>query len=252
METNVRHWLWATGVAAIVASESAFAAELGGPPAAPAFNWTGFYAGATVGGGRTHDKTQVSNGFTGCPKTIWSINLDGSGVVGGLFASYNWQSGGPFVVGVEGDVEAASLSSATDSLFNLQSATEVNGQARTRETLPWQGSLRARLGYTVGKALFYGTGGVAFARIDTRYSWLNGNPGVDSFSRTDAGWTLGAGAEYALSANWTARAEYRYTSFGGFTDPLLHSPLSANPANPARHELNENAIRFGVAYKFGP
>jgi len=243
--------IWAIGIAAIVTSGSAFAGDLGGPSPTMPFNWTGLYAGANVGGAWTSDKAKVCNGYTGCPKTLWSVDLNGSGVVGGLVAGYNWQLNSPFVVGVEGDIEAASLSSATDSFLVLQSATEVNGQARTRETLPWQGSLRARLGYAVGKALFYGTGGLAFARIDTRYSSLTSNPGVDSFSHTSAGWTLGAGAEYALSANWTARVEYRYASFGGFTDPLLHSPLSANPPNPAKNDLSENAVRFGVTYKFG-
>jgi hypothetical protein len=43
MEIDVRYWFWTTSVAAIVASGSAFAADLGGSPPAPVFNWTGFY-----------------------------------------------------------------------------------------------------------------------------------------------------------------------------------------------------------------
>ncbi|RUW97818.1 porin family protein, partial [Mesorhizobium sp. M2A.F.Ca.ET.037.01.1.1] len=39
-------------------------------------------------------------------------------------------------------------------------------------------------------------------------------PTADSSSHTKAGWTLGAGVEYAFAQNWTTRVEYRYTDSG--------------------------------------
>jgi len=90
---------------------------------------------------------------------------------------------------------------------------------------------------------------LAVAQINTKYSALPPGVGVDSFSTTRAGWTLGGGLEYAFNANWTVRAEYRYSSFGNFRDTLA-ATAALIPAASARHNLNENAVRLGVAYKF--
>ncbi|HVB89748.1 MAG TPA: outer membrane protein [Beijerinckiaceae bacterium] len=201
----------------------------------------------------TNDTPTVTNVFFVPPLTFASVNQNGSGVVGGLVTGFNWQLSNAFVVGLEGDLEGTSIRASTNAYTNLPGGAVTTGQAITREALPWQASLRARLGFAAGDALFYGTGGIAFGEIETRYSWVAPPfppPNVDSFSRTKVGWTLGAGVEYALNANWAARAEYRYTSFGKFTDPLLNSSLGAIPANLARHDLAENTVRVGIVYLF--
>ncbi len=41
---------------------------------------------------------------------------------------------------------------------------------------------------------------------------LSGVPGI-SWSDTFSGWTVGGGLETKLAANWTLKAEYRYTEF---------------------------------------
>ena len=61
------------------------------------------------------------------------------------------------------------------------------------------------------------------------------------------GWTLGAGVEYALSNNWTARAEYRYTDFGTKTDTLALT----YPGFHAKNHYTDQAVRLGLSYKFG-
>ncbi len=131
------------------------------------------------------------------------------------------------------------------------------GNLVASESLPWQGSLRARLGYAAGNALFYVTGGLAVAQINTKYITLPPTPfnigfaaGANSFSSTQAGWTLGGGVEYAFNANWTARAEYRYTNFGGFTDNIVNATGFWNVLGE-KHQISENALRVGIAYKFG-
>jgi len=260
MEIELRNSRWTTGLAAIVAAAAAFAADLPSakaqPPApsAPVFSWTGFYLSADVGGGWTRDKTVVVPGSP--PLDI--VYLNGSGAVVGPRVGYAMQFDGGLVIGAEADFEAGSIAAKTDKFTDYDPfsgyppGTVVSGEAESRETIPRQGSLRARLGYAVGNALVYGTGGLAVARIDTRYSWLNGDPDVDSFSRSRAGWTLGAGFEYALDRNWSVRGEYRYTKFNGFTDPLRNSPLGLDCCNPAVHDPVESAIRFGVAYKINP
>ena len=110
----------------------------------------------------------------------------------------------------------------------------------------WQGSIRGRLGYSFGQALLYATGGVAFANMRTFYTSFGAS---QAFSDTRAGWTLGAGLEYALSRNWSIRAEYRYTDFGSFTDSPATAGAFWNGFND-RHSIKDQAVRVGVSYRF--
>ena len=73
----------------------------------------------------------------------------------------------------------------------------------------WLATARARVGYAADRVLFFGTAGGAFADMQTTYS------GVQS-STTKAGWTAGAGVEWAFADNWTAKVEYLYIDLGTF------------------------------------
>ncbi len=45
-----------------------------------------------------------------------------------------------------------------------------------------------------------------------------------SESKTRYGWTIGAGAEYALTQNWFLRGEYLYIDLGKFDYTDIHAP----------------------------
>lgn len=68
--------------------------------AAPIFTWSGFYVGAQAGYGWGKDKYGVSL------PSVQNFKLSPDGVLGGVHAGYNWQSGA-FVYGLEGDIEYA-------------------------------------------------------------------------------------------------------------------------------------------------
>jgi outer membrane immunogenic protein len=55
------------------------------------------------------------------------------------------------------------------------------------------------------------------------------------------GWTVGAGVEYALTQNWTAKVEYSYANFGTRT---LAAPLCCT----ARTDIH--TVKLGVNYLF--
>ncbi len=110
-----------------------------------------------------------------------------SGFVGGVQAGYNWQSG-PWVFGVEGDIQATG---ANDTF------------APWKFSNPWFGTVRGRVGYAFNNILFYGTGGLAFGE-------LRGETFGLSETHTKAGWTVGVGAEFGLTQNWSAKIEYLY------------------------------------------
>jgi outer membrane immunogenic protein len=80
-----------------------------------AFSWTGFYLGGNVGAGFGTTETSINVGpaltaVTGTPVTATAplVSETFNGFVGGIQAGYNWQAG-VFVLGVEGDLDAAGL-----------------------------------------------------------------------------------------------------------------------------------------------
>ena len=96
------------------------------------------------------------------------------------------------------------------------------------DSVPWmrirsldiQGSIRGRLGVAWDRVLIYATGGVAFGGINTDITVFGtdffGTPvfGSGNRSTTRVGWTVGGGLQYAVTNNWSVRAEYRFTDFG--------------------------------------
>jgi outer membrane immunogenic protein len=237
MEADVRHWLSTISAAAILASGSAFAADLGSapPPAplpVPVFTWTGFYVGAHVGGAWDSDKWLFSPALT-------TTSNHASGVFGGGQVGYNYQISS-FVLGLEGDASASHLASG-----NLC----PNPSFTCSHNIDFLASLRARVGFTpFDRTLLYATGGVAFA--DVRHTALP--PGVapffftGSYSDTRVGWALGGGLEYALTNNWSVKIEYIHYGLGSSTAPM--GTLSA--ANTTRVTNDVDTVDVGLNYRF--
>lgn len=76
--------------------------------------------------------------------------------------------------------------------------------------------------------------------------WENGrftfDDGVDRVARNRDGWTMGLGLEQMVSANVSARVEYRHTKFNSFDVDLTPGDASAR--------FNRNRIMAGVNYRF--
>jgi outer membrane immunogenic protein len=142
-----------------------------------------------------------------------------SGFVGGLQAGYNWQPGqGPWVFGVEGDIQATG---ASDTF------------APWKFSNPWFGTVRGRAGYAFGNVLFYGTAGLAFGELTGQTFGL-------SESHTNAGWTAGVGAEFLFAPSWSAKLEYLYVDLNDSTFTIT------GVQNGYRFGL----LRAGVNYHF--
>ena len=137
--------------------------------------------------------------------------------------------------------------------FCLPSSIPGCVRAAYDATLPWFGTVRGRLGYSVGSTLFYATGGLAYGSIKTK---INTNsfvgPVTQSFSHTSAGWTAGAGIETPftllglLGPNWTSKTEYLYVDLGSKSDSLI---IGATPATATR-SVTEHVFRTGINYHF--
>lgn len=214
-------------VTLVAASGSAFAADLArrAPVAAPyeqpisVYNWTGFYAGANVGGEFLRN-TATNAGL--------SNKLNSASVFGGVQAGYNWQTG-PWVLGAEADIGYGHPSKT--KAFGINTLKTEEGVA---------GTVRARAGYAFDRFLVYGTGGLAWANFDTR-----ANDGFTSEKKNDTrvGWTVGGGLEYAVTNNVSVKGEYLYEDFG-------HQNTTFTNVGPVRQGLTEHLVRVGVNYKF--
>ena len=104
-------------------------------------------------------------------------------------------------------------------------------------------TIRGRVGYTLDRALIYITGGFAGSRDTASVSnvWGGGFYGQQSMFQT--GWALGAGVEFMLTNNLSAKAEYIFTSVG--SDRYFDYSNSA-----LQTAVNTSAVKVGVNYHF--
>ena len=215
--------------ALLLSSTSAFAADaiVYNEPAPVAvvdtFSWTGGYIG-------------LNAGYAGGKNKFNAYNVDASakdnsnGFLGGIQAGYNWQFD-QMIVGLETDIQGAGLKS--DAELSIGGAT-YGAEAK----INWFGTTRARLGYTpVDRFMVYATGGVAYGKIKASY-------GDFSQSDTKVGYTVGAGAEYALTNNVTLKSEYLYTDLG----KLKLDDAAGNRFGEVKAPFH--TVRVGVNYKF--
>jgi outer membrane immunogenic protein len=214
-----------------VAAASALAADMPPsrslpPPRAPAyvpfFTWNGFYVGINAGYGFGHSNwtDTVTLDSTG------GFTIKG-GMVGGT-AGYNLQFGS-FVFGLEGDLDWT----------NIKGSVTANCPSTCETSNTWLGTARGRIGYAFDRFLPYLTGGGAFG--DVKGSLL----GTGDFKQTKAGWTAGAGMEYAFAGNWSAKIEYLYVDLGKAT-----CDATCSGANPITATFKSNVVRGGLNYKF--
>lgn len=238
------HRILMVSAGVIALTGSAFAADMAikaPPPAAPAFSWTGFYIGGQVGYAWARDKGSIQNPGIPIPPPIFlPFTVDMEGVIGGGHLGYNWQVN-QWVFGVEGSVDGVGLKKA----FTVGVCPLFCGAATTESNI--QGSIRGRLGVAIDRILLYGTGGVAFADITNTYNTTPFGGGFASIEKTHTGWTAGGGIAYAVTNNWSVRAEYRYSDFGSFID---RSNVAFFPATNLNRHLTQNQVQAGLSYKF--
>lgn len=176
-------------------------------PVYKAFNWTGAYAG--INGGYEFGKMTKS-----AKDAVGDVN----GYSFGATAGYNQQIDN-FVVGVEGDI----------------AKTNIDGSSSTNSAkITSFGTLRARAGVAVDRALVYGTAG--YAGGNTKVTTAAGKG-----TKWENGYAVGAGLEYAFTNNVSAKAEYLYSHLNDKNYNLTGVTTAGS---------NTSAIRTGVNYKF--
>ena len=245
---------------------------------APAFTWTGFYLGGNVGaawsgrdncplGHDLHDGVYtLDTNFTP------NCNNDrGTNVIGGIQAGYNWQFGG-WLLGLEGDINWIGRNNNRGYDFAMFNDRDGGGKVYSwsgnggSNTL---GTIRARVGVTMDRALFYVTGGAAFRNGDDNASitvtgYDNGHhtrsmgdgdnrPDVKIYSGAGngnkTGWALGGGLEYALTENLSTKIEYLHAQFGN-GGGVYTSPDDNCYGFLGDRKNSIDIVRVGLNYRF--
>ncbi|MGC1253461.1 MAG: outer membrane beta-barrel protein, partial [Xanthobacteraceae bacterium] len=102
--------------------------------------------------------------------------------------------------------------------------------------------------------LLYGTAGLAYGGVKDSATLVFSAPADGNYaganSETRVGWTAGAGAEYALAANWSMKFEYLFVDLGKTNVQIL------DPTRPGQYMTyafreQDNVFRVGLNYKFG-
>lgn len=259
----------------------------GAPPAAtpgpcPTCNWTGFFVGlneaTSIGHNRTHetasllpptvDAVDVTNPVTDVLHTESPTGWGAGGQIG-----FNWQTGN-LVLGAEGDWDWMSQRD-TFSNVNFIAGTVGSTAAQVAITddqkLKSLATVRGRIGWTENCFLWYVTGGAAWGRVESNYTFQGVNvdggnglatlPFAASVSTTKVGWTVGGGVEtpltfFGLSDRWTSKFEYLYVDLGSITNGFA-IPVAGVVTTPAVYsfsstsEIRDHIVRFGVNYRFG-
>lgn len=190
------------------------------PYVVPGYNWTGFYAG--INGGYGFGQSEWSN-----PAGTSSFDIDG-GVVGGTIG-YNYQVN-QIVFGLEGDIDWSGIKGQTSTGICVGGICETSNN--------WLATARGRIGYAFNRVMPYLTAGAAFGDVKMNL------PGIGSETDTRAGWTAGAGVEFALTGPWTAKIEYLYADLGKGTCSAATCGVSTNV------DFNTSLVRAGFNYRF--
>ena len=181
------------------------------------------------------------------------------GLLLGGQAGYNWQFGST-VLGLEADASWADMD-GTNTCF-AYSPFFISANCRTH--IDALGTFTGRAGWALPfdtRTLLFGEAGLAWAHteIDATANDQFGSPTTRS-QGVRWGWTLGAGAERAVSSRWSLRAEYDFLSFSGqdFASPASGiqtvpspSPTLANAASRSTHvDQHLHLFKLGMNYRF--
>ncbi|HEX9954070.1 MAG TPA: outer membrane beta-barrel protein [Allosphingosinicella sp.] len=211
------------------------------PAAAQDATWTGPYVGGRLGyTQQPKDKNEIilfdndlDGAFGDTVRTASGANAFSTGFCGGrssdpratncrdddgtewaVHAGYDMALG-PLVVGIVGEYGRADIADGVSAFSTTPAVYTFN--RRLRDTA----AVRARAGYAFGRTLVYGTGGLAYGKIQRSFTTSNT---VNTFTsdggkKDNYGYRVGGGVEHRFNGGFSLGVQYLYTSLKdeGFT-----------------------------------
>ncbi len=240
--------------AALAARAGIVCALFGLPSAALAApsTWTGFYIGAN--GGYASDTMDIAG--PPFPAGAPTQNMEG-GLLGATIG-FNWQTGSPLVLGIEADIAAAHMSdSVRDGNYLVEGGT-----------IKSFGTVRGRIGWSMGQWLPYLTAGYMWDDVEQTFSCPDdaavpfgfcrpvgagghGKPGGFNLSGSaiQTGWIYGGGVEFDIDGHWSVKVEDMFGTFDNQDYNLGPDGKGVDKLLTTQQSL-DNLFRFGVNYRF--
>lgn len=223
----------AAGVLTVPCSSLAADLPLKARAAKTVYDWTGFYVGGHFGYG------DAGFGPGTNPLALQGSGLPHSatGLTGGYQLGYNRQLANGFVLGIE-----------ADSTFTapLDFPAHERAPAPFNTTLDYVGTVRGRLGYAFDRFMPFVTGGFAWGHTHINVNDADGVTERSPVGQYQTGWTAGLGLEFAVSGNWSAKAEYDYVALSRRTYDLGNFEMANVDVDPRIH-----LFKLGLNYNFG-
>jgi outer membrane immunogenic protein len=255
----MRSWLLVS-TALVMCVSAAQAADLQkkvvkAPVVAAPFTWSGFYIGVHAGAGsgkmQWRDSFDPLNAGTAIPGPDADYRLNGS-VAGGQIG-YNWQVNSA-VFGIEADASWAHITGSGNNspFFGGVGCLQQDGGCESK--IDSLGTITGRVGVAFDPVLLYVKGGAAWVHEKHTTGHTDFVIPADSWSGTTSktlwGWTIGGGAEFAVSPNWSAKIEYNYIDIRDELFTFTFSPPQFfGTAGTLEQRLH--VIKLGVNYRFG-
>jgi high affinity Mn2+ porin len=192
------------------------------------YDWTGFYLGGHMGYGGG----SFGPGANVLPAQGVLLPPSPTGLIGGYQVGYNRQFSNNVVLGFE-----------TDATFSSPRDTARLMPAPFHTTFDYFATARGRIGYAFGALMPYVTGGVAWGRTKLNLNDADGDL-IATTTRDHFGWTAGAGVEFAVGGNWTAKVEYTYLDLMRQTYDLGNVGLPNVSVDP-----NIHTVKVGLNYR---
>lgn len=235
--------------------------------AGPAFaqNWSGFHAGVSgsyhsgssdadlaLGGAWSIESAALRNGVT----DLWSTELDPSGTSFGIYAGYNRQFTGGFVLG--GEVGYAWYGVDDSRLTGQTAIPGVSPTYAVGNAVDVESALtaRANLGWDFGAFLGYAILGYTWADVSATAEVLSsgGYSKLGVASENLGGVTYGLGATVPIEGRWYVRLEYTRTDFEDFTFDTAYRAGSTftSPvySETFTQDLVLDTVSVGVGFRF--
>jgi hypothetical protein len=200
-----------------------------GAIAAPIFDWSGFYVGASGG---TRGLASTMNYLSPPYDPYYSV-FSGNGFTGGAFAGFSTRLNEMFVLGIEGQLNVGDTTIwVSDGKYAVQS---------------WDASLQTRLGMPLGGGtMIYGLAGVVTSAFDYNHS-PQGWATIDNYQNgtfTGTGGQLGVGLQNQLTPNIFGRLEAVASLYGPHT-------INYNGSPHATETPSTFAVKAGLGIQLG-
>ncbi|MCZ4280430.1 outer membrane beta-barrel protein [Kiloniella laminariae] len=235
---------------------SVFASDLQQP-----HNWQGLHVGFSIGG--VHGAADSSNDVIddgayfvpGDPEQLGGLfdrKIDGQSFTGSFIAGYDFQKDN-ITYGIETDLTVIDFSE-TEGVSGVPYDTLPGTLFSQQDTIETRlmFSLRPKVGYAVGKALFHVSAGPSIGKFkySSRFSDSSGVTASFSDSKIALGVSSGLGVNYMIGDGWSLRGDYLFSYFPDIVDG--RSALSNDAQDGFKYDADfqSHNLRFGLTKRF--